>query len=149
MDPLYLDDLMIGQEFRSSEHHLDAAQIVSFAKQFDPQSFHMDSNAAQHSFFEGLAASGWHTMAITMKLIVQSVPFAHGIIGAGGEVTWPRPTRPGDILHVNSKVIDIRPSRTKPGRAFVFVRHLTMNQHDEVRQDFTARLLAWKRGATM
>lgn len=143
--PLYLDDLAVGDEFRSAAHPLDADQIIAFARQFDPQPFHTDAEAAQHTFFRGLAASGWHTMAISMRLIVESMPFAHGIIGAGGEISWPQPTRPGDILHVRSIVIDIKPSQSKPGRAIVLVRSLTLNQRDEVLQDFTAKLLAWNK----
>lgn len=144
---LYLDDLAIGEEFLSAEHRLDAEQIIAFASQFDPQPFHLDEEAAKDSFFQGLAASGWHTMAITMKLIVQSLPFAQGIIGAGGEVTWPQPTRPGDILRVRSQILDIIPSRSKPDRAIVLARSLTYAQDDQLRQDFTARLLAFRRTA--
>lgn len=94
-ETIYLDDLTVGAVFRSSEHELDATQIREFARRFDPHPFHLDEEAARETFFTGLAASGWHTAAITMKLIVESVPLAGGIIGAGGEITWPRPTRPG------------------------------------------------------
>lgn len=142
---LYLEDLTVGLEFRSGEHRLDAGQIIAFASQFDPQPFHLDAEAARDSFFQGLAASGWHTMAITMKLLVQSVPFAHGIIGAGGEISWPRPTRPGDTLHVRSKVLDIKPSGSKPDRAIVLVQCLTFGQDEELRQEFTTKLLAFRK----
>jgi acyl dehydratase len=91
-EKLYLDDLAIGDTFCSGELRIEASEIIAFARQFDPQPFHVDAEAAKDTFFEGLAASGWHTMALTMRLIVESVPFANGIIGAGGEVTWPRPT---------------------------------------------------------
>src|ERR1700753_2592908 len=83
---LHLDDIIVGLEFRSAEHVVDKEQILAFASQFDPQPFHLDEGAAKASFFHGLAASGWHIAAITMKLITQSVPFAQGIIGAGGEI---------------------------------------------------------------
>jgi acyl dehydratase len=142
---LYLDDLAVGDEFHSARHHLDAGQIIAFATQFDPQPFHLDAEAARDSFFQGLAASGWHTMAITMKLLVRSIPVAHGIIGAGGEVSWPQPTRPGDILHVRCKVLDITPSRSKPDRGIVRAHCLTYNQDEQLRQDFTAKLLVFKR----
>ena len=142
---LFLEDIAIGQEFRSGEYHLDTEQIIAFASQFDPQPFHVDPEAARDSFFEGLAASGWHTMAITMRLVVRSVPFARGIIGAGGEIAWPSPTRPGDVLHVISTVLDITPSRSKPDRAIVLVRCLTFAQNDALRQQLTAKLLAFKR----
>ncbi|ABL72741.1 MaoC family dehydratase [Paracoccus denitrificans] len=144
-EPLYLDDLQVGQAFLSGEHRLDAEQIVAFAAQFDPQPFHLDPEAARETFFQGLAASGWHTMAITMKLLVQSIPLAQGIIGAGGEISWPRPTRPGDVLRVKSRIAEIKPSRSRPDRAMVMAHSLTLNQADEVLQDFTARLLVFRK----
>lgn len=142
---LYLDDLQVGQEFLSAEHHLDAGQIIAYARQFDPQPFHLDEDAARDSFFQGLAASGWHTMSITMKLLVQSLPFAKGVIGAGGDIAWPRPTRPGDILRVKSTIREIRPSRSRPDRGMVQVNSLTLNQQDEVLQELTANLLVFRK----
>jgi acyl dehydratase len=142
---LYLQDIAIGDEFCSGSHRLDTAQIIAFAAQFDPQPFHLDEQAAESSFFHGLAASGWHTMAITMKLLVESLPFAHGVIGAGADVSWPQPTRPGDILHVKSRVMEIRPSQSRPDRATVLMESLTLNQNGEVRQKLVARLLAFQR----
>ncbi|MBB1492519.1 MULTISPECIES: MaoC family dehydratase [unclassified Paracoccus (in: a-proteobacteria)] len=142
---LSLDDLQVGQEFLSAEHPLDAEQIVAYARQFDPQPFHLDEDAAKNSFFQGLAASGWHTMSITMKLLVQSLPFADGVIGAGGDIAWPRPTRPGDILRVKSTIREIRPSRSRPDRGMVQVSSLTLNQRDEVLQELTSNLLAFRR----
>jgi acyl dehydratase len=142
---LYLQDIAIGDEFCSSSYRLDTAQIIAFASQFDPQPFHLDEQAAESSFFHGLAASGWHTMAITMKLLVESLPFAHGVIGAGADVSWPQPTRPGDILHVKSRVMEIRPSQSRPDRATVLMESLTLNQNGEVRQKLVARLLAFQR----
>ncbi len=144
---LYLDDLEVGQEFTNGTHPLDADQIIAFASQFDPQPFHLDPEAARESFFQGLAASGWHTMAITMRLLVDSMPFAQGIIGAGGEISWPRPTRPGDILRVKSRITEIRPSRSKPDRGMVLVNSLTLNQAGEVLQDFSARLVVFRKEA--
>ncbi|WP_298215855.1 MaoC family dehydratase [Acidocella sp.] len=146
---LYLEDLAVGDEFRSGEHTLDAEQIIAFAKQFDPQPFHIDEAAAKESYFQGLAASGWHTMAISMKLLVAAIPLAEGIIGAGGEVSWPRPTRPGDVLHVESRVMAIKPSRSKPDRGMVTIRTQTRNQKGEVLQDFTASVLVFARGASV
>src|SRR5258705_13524570 len=94
---LYLDDLQVGQRFTSAAHSIDEAQIKAFAREYDPQPFHLDDVAAKGSLFGGLAASGWHTAAITMRLLVESgLPIAGGVIGAGGEVNWPRPTHPGD-----------------------------------------------------
>ena len=125
---------------------MDAKQIIAYAQQFDPQSFHLDEEAAKDSFFQGLAASGWHTMSITMKLLVQSLPFAKGVIGAGGEIAWPRPTRPGDILRVRSTIREIRPSRSRPDRGMVQTRSLTLNQEGEVLQELTANLLVFRKG---
>src|SRR6516164_2008095 len=91
---VYLEDLTVGAVFTSSEYPLDVEQIREFAQRFDPQPFHLNEETAKDTFFGGLAASGWHTAAITMRLLVESLPFASGVIGAGGEITWPRPTRP-------------------------------------------------------
>src|SRR5436190_12380885 len=102
---LFLDDLHIGQRFTSAPHTIDAAQIKSFAAQFDPQPFHLDERAAKASLFGELVASGWHTAAITMKLLVDSgLPLSGGIIGSGGELSWSLPTRPGDTLTVVSEI---------------------------------------------
>jgi acyl dehydratase len=142
---LYVQDIAVGDEFRSFTHRLDSEQIIAFAKQFDPQPFHLDEQAAEASFFQGLAASGWHTMAITMRLLVDSLPFACGVIGAGAEISWPQPTRPGDILYVKSKVLEIKPSQSRPDRATLVMESLTFNQNDELRQKLVARLLAFRR----
>lgn len=143
---LYLDELQPGQRFSSATHALDAAQIKDFAAQFDPQAFHLDDEAARASLFGGLAASGWHTAAITMRLIVcGGVPLAGGIVGAGGELSWPRPTRPGDVLQVESEIIDITPSRSKPDRGMVTIRCETRNQRGEVVQVLTAKLVVPRR----
>jgi len=107
----FLDDLSVGQRFSSSSHTVDAAQIKAFAAQFDPQPFHLDGEAARATLFGGLAASGWHTAAITMKLLVESgLPLRGGIIGS----SWPKPTRPGDTLTVVSEVEELTPSRSRP-----------------------------------
>jgi len=148
MSKLYLEDLKVGDQFQSAEHSLDAAQIKAFAHQFDPQPFHTDEEAAKTTFFGGLAASGWHTAALTMKLLVESgFPLADGIIGSGGELQWPQPTRPDDVLHVLSEVVQITPSRSKPGRAMVTMRCQTRNQRGEVLQHFTPKLVVHARSA--
>ncbi|MGO9673929.1 MAG: MaoC family dehydratase [Methylocella sp.] len=147
-DLFYLDDLKVGQRFVSGSHELDEAQIKAFAAQFDPQLFHLDAEAAKDTFFGGLVASGWHTAAITMKLLVTGgAPLAGGVIGAGGELVWPRPTRPGDSLHVESEIIEIRPSRSRPERGTVTVRSQTLNQRGEVVQEMTAKLVVQRRPA--
>jgi acyl dehydratase len=143
----YLDDLTVGQKFHSGTHVVDAAQIKAFACQFDPQPFHVDDEAAKHTLFAGLAASGWHTAAISMRLLVEGgLPLAAGIIGAGGEIAWPAPTRPGDTLRVESEVLEIRPSQSRPDRGTVTVRSLTRNQKNEVVQSLTSRLIVPRRG---
>ena len=145
---LYLEDLTVSQRFESASHTLDAAQIKAFASLYDPQAFHLDEEAARHSLFGGLAASGWHTAAISMRLMVTSgLPLADGVIGSGGEITWPRPTRAGDTLRVVSEVMEITPSRSKPDRARVLMRNETHNQNDEVLQVFTANLVVFRRPA--
>jgi acyl dehydratase len=144
---LYLDDLAVGQRFASGPHALDAGQVKAFAATFDPQPFHLDEAAAASSLFGGLAASGWHTAAVTMRLLVGSVPLAGGVIGAGGEIAWPRPTRPGDVLTVASEVLEVTPSRSRPERGTVILRSETRNQRGEVVQTLTARLVVPRRPA--
>ena len=141
-DRLFLDDLHVGQRFTSTSHLVDADQIKRFAAEFDPQPFHLDEDAAANSLFAGLVASGWHTAALTMRLLLTGgVPIAGGIVGAGGEIAWPRPTRPGDELQVVSEVTEIRPSRTKPDKGVVVLRSETRNQRGEVVQVLTAKLV--------
>jgi acyl dehydratase len=145
---LYLEDLRIGQRFTSGVYRFDADCIKSFAAEFDPQPFHLDEAAAQASLFRGLAASGWHTAAVTMRLLVTSgLPLAGGLIGLGGELAWSKPTRPGDTLHVESEIVEIVPSRSKPNQGIVKVRSTTLNQNGEEVQVLTANLLVFKRGS--
>ena len=144
---LYLDDVAVGDRFVSGTYALDASQIIAFAEQYDPQPFHTDAEAAKHTFFGGLAASGWHTVAISMRLIVQSLPLAQGVIGAGAEISWPQATRPGDVLQVTSTVQSITPSQSKPDRAVLVVESITHNQRGEVLQKLVSKVVAFKRGA--
>jgi len=141
----YLDDLHVGQRFASAAHAIDEAQIIAFAAQFDPQPFHLADEAARGTLFGGLAASGWHTAAITMRLLVGSLPIAGGIVGAGGEIAWPRPTRPGDVLQVESEIVEIAPSASRPDRGLVTLRSETRNQRGETLQTLTARLVVPRR----
>jgi acyl dehydratase len=148
-DPLYLDDLRVGQRFVSGSHLLDEAAIISFAREFDPQPFHLDVDAARHSVFQGLVASGWHTAAITMRLLVEGeMRIAGGLIGLGGEAQWPNPTRPGDILQVHSEVIDVTPSRSRPDRGIVRLRSETRNQRADILQILDAKLLVPRQPGT-
>ena len=146
MTKFYLEDLHAGQIFVSGSHELDEAQIKAFASAFDPQPFHLDHEAAKDTLFGGLAASGWHTAGITMRMNVESgLPLAHGIIGAGGEIQWPAPTRPGDILHVESEVKEIVPSRSRPDRGIATIVSRTLNQRGDVLQILTAKLVVYRR----
>lgn len=139
---LYLDDLQVGQRFVTRSLAVEESEIVAFASKFDPQPFHLDDQAARSSLFGGLAASGWHTAAMTMRLLVESgPPIAGGIIGLGGEIGWPRPTRPGDILTVESEVLEVTPSRSRADRGTVTLRSETRNQHGEVVQNLVSRLM--------
>jgi acyl dehydratase len=143
---LYLEDLHVGQRFVSETYQISEDQIKAFAQEFDPQPFHLDEAAAQATVFAGLAASGWHTAAIAMRLLVTSgLPLGNGIIGLGGDLAWPKPTRPGDTLHVESEVLEIVPSRSKPNQAIVKVRSTTLNQDGEAVHIFTSKVLVLKR----
>ncbi len=143
---LAFDDIVVGQKFVSGSLIVDAAEIKAFAAQFDPQPFHLDETAAKASPFGGLVASGWHTASMTMRLLVGGgVPLEGGLIGVGGELTWPRPTRPGDVLTVESEVLEARPSRSNPDRGVVTIRSETRNQHGEPVQIATMRLVAPRR----
>jgi acyl dehydratase len=144
---LYLEDFAVGQIFRSARLRVEEAEIKAFAAQYDPQPFHLDAAAAKATMFGGLAASGWHTAALTMRLLVDGgAPIAGGIIGAGtDELRWPRPVRPGDELRVESEVLDIRPSRSRPQQGLVKMRTTTFNQNDEPVQVMVANLLVPRR----
>jgi acyl dehydratase len=145
---LYLEDLSVGQRFLSGIHALDERQVVAFASQFDPQPFHTDPAAAKNTFFGGLVASGWHTAAITMRLLVTSgLPVAGGMIGAGADVSWPQPTFPDDVLQVETEVTEIRPSRSRPDRGVVTTRSETRNQRGEVVQVLVSTLIVPRRPA--
>ena len=146
--PLSLDDLRVGQRFVSGTHQIDEGQIRAFAAQFDPQPFHLDAEAAQGTLFGGLVASGWHTAAVTMRLLVESgLPVAGGIIGAGAEITWPNPTRPGDVLQVESEVLALRPSRSRPDGGIATMRSETRTQRGDTVQVFVAKLVVPRRNA--
>jgi acyl dehydratase len=144
---LFLEDLAEGQRFVSASRMVSAAEITAFAARYDPQPFHLDDAAAMGTLFAGLAASGWHTAALMMRMVIDSVPVAGGIVGSGGELIWPRPTRPGDTLHVETEVLEITPSRSRPERGMVVVRCITLNQHGEAVQIFTPKLVVPRRPA--
>ena len=129
---LYLDDLAVGRKFVTGSVTLTLEGCKAFAAEFDPQPFHLDEDAARRSVFGRIAASGWYTAAVSMRLLVEGeLTIAGGLIGLGGEMTWPRPTYPGDTLRVETEVLDVRISESKPDRGIVTVRNQTLNQHGE------------------
>ena len=146
MNKRYFEDLAVGQKFAAPTLSIDADAITAFAAQFDPQPFHLDDEAARHTIFEGLAASGWHTAALTMRLCVASdFRPAGGIVGIGGELNWLKPVRPGHALRVEIEIVETRVSRSRPGQGIVKVRLTTLNQDDEPVQIFTPTLFVDRR----
>ncbi len=147
-ETLYLDDLTVGQKFVSAAEEMTEAEILAFAGKYDPQPFHLDHEAAKATIFGGLAASGWHTAAFTMRLNVTSGPkFAGGIVGGGGELAWPLPTRPGDVLHAEYEVLEVTPSRSKPDRGMILLLINTVNQNGKIVQSAKMKLVLPKRDA--
>jgi acyl dehydratase len=128
----WFDDLKLGMRFKTSKVTVSAEDIKRFASEFDPQPFHLDEAAAQNTFFKGLAASGWHTAAIAMRLAVQARPFGpHPLMGAGvDDLRWMKPVRPGDTLHLEGEVVELIPSRSKP-QGIARVKWTAYNQHGE------------------
>jgi acyl dehydratase len=147
MSERYFEDLKAGDRFKSETYAVSEEQLISFAREFDPQPFHLDAAVADRTMFKGLIASGWHTAAITMRLFVQTLNFAEGAIGLGvDELRWPNAVRPGDRLQVETEIIDLRVSRSKPGHGVVRLRNVTTNQRGEVVQTMSASALVLRRG---
>jgi len=149
MSGRYLEDFTVGQTFGSGRLRIDAERAKAFAAEFDPQPFHLDEEAAANTLFRGLAASGWYTAAVTMRLLVDSeLKPAGGIVGAGfEELRWPRPVRPGDVLRVESEVLEVRPSRSRPEQGLIKVRTTALNQNGEAVQVFVGNLIVPSRTA--
>ena len=147
MTQRFLEDFAVGQKFGSGRLRVDTAQIKAFAAEYDPQPFHLDEEAARRSLFQGLAASGWHTATLTMRLLVASeLKPAGGIVGAGfDEFRWPRPVRPGDELHLEAEVLDVRPSKSRPEQGLIKVRTTTLNQNGEPVQISVGNLIVPRR----
>jgi len=142
------EDLKAGDRFKSETYAVSEEQLISFACEFDPQPFHLDAPVADQTMFKGLIASGWHTAAITMRLFVQTLNFAEGAIGLGvDELRWPNAVRPGDRLQVETEIIDLRVSRSKPGHGVVRLRNVTTNQRGEVVQTMMASALVSRRSS--
>jgi len=148
MTQRFLEDFVVGQTFGGSGRiQIDTERIKSFAAEFDPQPFHLDERAADGSIFKGLAASGWHTAALTMRLLVESdLKPAGGIVGAGfDEFRWPRPVRPGDELRVQSEVLEVRPSKSRPDQGLIKLKTTTLNQNGEAVQISVGNLIVPRR----
>src|SRR3954471_19154660 len=145
----YLEDFAAGQTFGSGRLVVETEQIKRFAAAFDPQPFHPDEKAAQETVFRGLAASGWHAAAVTMRLLVESeLKPAGGIVGAGfDEFRWPRPVRPGDELRIEAEVLEVRPSKSRPEQGMVKLRTTTLNQRNEPVQVSVGNLVVPRRPA--
>ncbi|HUH83834.1 MAG TPA: MaoC family dehydratase [Stellaceae bacterium] len=142
----YLEDFAVGQTFGSGRLRVEQDQVARFATDFDPQPFHLDDAAARRSIFRGLAASGWHTAALTMRLLVEGgLRPAGGLVGAGGEINWLRPVRPGDELHLESEVLEVRPSKSHPEQGMIKVRTTTLNQAEEPVQVLVGNLVVPRR----
>ena len=146
MSQRYFEDLKAGDRFKSGSYTVGEEQIISFAREFDPQPFHLDRTVARQTMFEGLIASGWHTAAITMRLFVQTLNFAEGAIGLGvDELRWPNAVRPGDVLQVETEIVDLRFSRSKPSHGIVRLRNVTTNRDGEIVQTMTSSALVLRR----
>ena len=147
MSERYLEDFVAGQTFGSGRLRVDKEQIKRFASEFDPQPFHLDEESARNTIFQGLAASGWHTAALTMRLLVESeLRPAGGIVGTGfDEFRWPRPVRPGDELHLEIEVLEVRPSRSRPDQGLIKLRSTTLNQNGEAVQVNVGNLIVPRR----
>ncbi|MBI2736715.1 MAG: MaoC family dehydratase [Rhodospirillales bacterium] len=143
----YLEDYKVGQTFGSGTVRVEADRMTSFAAEFDPQPFHLSDQGAKNTIFRALAASGWHTAAITMRLLVDSdLKPAGGVVGMGfDELRWPRPVRPGDELHVHSEILDVKPSKSHPDQGIIKVRTTTMNQAGDAVQIAVPNLLVRRR----
>jgi len=143
---LYLEDINIGDHFTSREYEMTLEEILEFAHKYDPQIFHIDAEKAKdHPIFQGLAASGWHTSAVTMRLWTECFPVAYGLIGSESSLRWPKPTRVGDKIHVEVEIVSITPSRTKNDRAIVTYVTQAKNQHNDVLLISTTKIVVFKR----
>jgi acyl dehydratase len=143
-----LEDFAVGQVYMVGPVPVSADAIKAYARQFDPQPFHTDEELADSIFFQGLVASGWHTASLTMSLVVQALPIAGGVIGGGvDELRWPKPLRPGDELRLQGEIVEVRPSRSKPGQGLVRVRTTTLNRAGETVQTMIANLIVPRRPA--
>jgi acyl dehydratase len=146
MPERFFEDVKKGDRFKSETYKVTEEQITSFAREFDPQPFHLDATVADRTMFGGLIASGWHTAAITMRLFVQTLNFVEGAIGLGvDELRWPNAVKPNDVLQVETEIVDLRESRSKPTHGVVRLRYVTTNQRSEIVQTMFASALVLRR----
>lgn len=149
MKERYFDDLKLGEKFQSEAFEVPGTAIIEFAEKFDPQKFHLNVESAERSIFKGLVASGWHTAAITMRLFVRALNFAEGAIGLGvDELRWPNAVRPDDVLRVETEIVDLRESKSKPKCGIIRLRNVTTNQRGEIVQTMFAHALVPKKSRT-
>jgi acyl dehydratase len=146
----YFEDLKVDDRFKSEPLEVTEKQLIEFAHKFDPQMFHLDRKSAERTIFKGLIASGWHTAAMTMRLFVRTMNFAEGAIGLGvDELRWPNAVRPGDVLTVETEIVDLRPSRSKPNYGIIRLRNVTTNHRGEIVQTMVASAMVprcpWQR----
>ena len=146
MKERYFDDLNAGDRFKSEALCVTEKELIEFAHKFDPQMFHLSRRRAERSIFKGLIASGWHTAAMSMRLFVQTLNFAEGAIGLGvDELRWPNAVRPGDVLMVETEILELRPSKSRPGHGIIRLRNVTTNQRGEVVQTMMANAMVPRR----
>ena len=146
MNERYFEDLQVGDRFKSATYEVTEEQIIDFAREFDPQPFHLDHAVADKTMFGELIASGWHTAAISMRLFVKALNFAEGAIGLGvDEMRWPTAVEPNDVLQVETEILDLRESRSKPSHGIARIRNVTTNQRGEVVQTMMASALVLRK----
>ena len=146
---LYLEDLKTGDRFTSRQYEMTLDEIKAFAGQYDPQEFHLDEEKAkEHPIFQGIAASGWHTSAVTMRLWTECFPVVYGLIGSESSLRWPRPARVGDLLHVEVEIVSVVPSKTKNDRGIVTYVNQTFNQKGELLLVSTTKIVVFSRNTT-
>lgn len=148
MNPYFYEDFSIGESFEAGPYKVTESKIMDFAAKYDPQPFHLDPLAAEKTIFKGLAASGWHTAAMSMNLLVRALPPVQGGGMIGKEILnlqWPRPVRPDDVLRYTCEITDMRPSRSKPEIGIIRGRSTTYNQNDEIVQTMDVVMIAPRR----
>src|SRR5262245_43225835 len=146
MKERYFDDLKVGDRFKSEPLSVTEKELIEFAHKFDPQMIHLSRRRADRSIFKGLIDSGCTTAAVSMRMVVQTLNFAEGAIGLGvDELRWPNAVRPGDVLIVETEILELRPSRSRPDHGIIRLRNVTTNQRGEVVQTMMASAMVPRR----